>query len=279
MDPVKKKPTEVEIETKEPVAKKGVEIDLDPKPKEETPEPKFLSAEEAAKLHSRIEYLNRKQEKTLQQIQEMMENFKGRQDVPAIEEVADPEDEIDKLAEKDWKKAVDALADKRIKQALEEREAIQAEERQKYMHALAVNKSSQRVLKEFPEIADNGTEICELYAEALELEKQDDPSVLGNTRGPEIVRDRMKELARERGISLKRDKEEIDSKVEEELKRRTRAQATAGAGRPAPSGKGGTVSLTDDEIALAERLNVPLEQIAKFKVKGEKAFREGVSVS
>lgn len=279
--PEDKKPTQVEVDLKENLKQGPVEVDLESKSKQEEPkqpEP-TLTRDDLEKLHKRNEFLNRNLDKALRQIQELVtqRNVEPQQNIPepSQEEILD---DLDQLAQKDWKQAVKVLGRQAAEEHWREIQAQQEEQVKLFKQQNALEKSRNRVLSEFPELAQDSSEISELYREALELEKQDDPDVITNPRGPEVVRDRMKELARERGITLKPERELVDKKVDEELKRRVRTQASSNFGKPT-SQSSGKVTLSEEEVELANRLGIPYEQLARVKKQGANNFKEGVTVS
>ena len=263
------KPMQVEVQV--PDDPKSLEVNLDPKPIEV--QKPTISMEEMEKLHKRNEYLSRNLEKSMKRIEELLTQPRPVQQPEPVQQSEDEVlDELDVLAQKDWKAAVKKLGRQEAEAYVREILAHQQQEAKIMQQQSSLDKSRNRVLSEFPDLKDESSELHQLYSEALELEKQDDPDVIYNPRGPEVVRDRMKELARERNVTLKPDREVIDKKVNEEVNRRNRTVASSVYGKPAS--QSGSLF-----FELAQRLGIPYEQLAKVKKQGANNYKEGVTVS
>ena len=113
---------EIELPAKE-AEPKEVEVDLDsPKPDETKPvakEPqKAEPSDELAKLHKRMEYQARQFERSTKQVQQLSEELKALREATTSRDQKrvisdnDLDPEIQALAETNWQKAVDKLAEK-----------------------------------------------------------------------------------------------------------------------------------------------------------------------
>lgn len=192
-NPEQSENVEVDLEPT-PGAVDEVEIDLD-HPTKEVPKTEGISAEEFQKERNRNEYLHRQMQKTLGELRQFTNNLSsgaGQQVQPSSE--PDQElDEIDKVAQKDWKKGVSMVIQQEL---LAEKQKLQAQALQHQQYA-ELEKSKQLVRERYPEIDDESSETAKEYIRIL----NSDPSLLQEKRGPELAMYRMEEGMKTRGAS------------------------------------------------------------------------------
>lgn len=177
-----------DLEIKKPVEKP------DDKPKLETPKP----SQDLSKLHNTIAYQTRQLEKAMKELAEMRSQIASRQQT--VQSQPQTQDEIDAIAEKDWKLGVKKVVEKdieaKVQEILAKREEALQEVQKRTAAEQELEKSKQRVLQKYPSIEESGSEEARLYREVL----NEDSSLLSNIHGPEIAMYRMEEKLRQSGV-------------------------------------------------------------------------------
>ena len=164
--------------------------------------------------------------------------------------VEDREDEIDELATRDWKKAVELLAEKKLRDL--QKEQIEAEKQNSLWAELEHSKS--RVRERYPSVDIESSEEAKAYMEVL----NENPSYLKNTHGPELAMYKMEERLRAQGRVPK----EVEPLIDRELERRSRVStASVTPGRHAA--KPNTYVLSKDQKELCDRHKIPYEEYAR----------------
>ena len=251
----------VQVVNNEPDEKdeKKVDVRIDDKEKESP----YVSKDEWEKSQKRNEFLNRKLEKTLKQLETFTSGGYRKQESKPVEIPEDitkltPE-QINVIAEHDWQRAVDIKAEIRARKIIEDDRKVTAEESRKAGLVNSLERSKSKVRSRYPDIDSDDSEVSSLYIKVI----NEDPSLLHNVHGPEIAMYRMEEEMRKLGKQPQQAKQIFDAKVEAELQRRERT----GAGN-LPRGSNpsdtGVVTLTEREIGLADRAGIPRAEYAKM---------------
>ena len=229
------------------------EIELE-KPKE-TPKPEEkpqVDLTEVNKALKRMEYQARQFEKKSRELEELkatLSNIRVTTDAPQTEM-----DELDEIAQKDWKKAVRKLAEEEAKRILQE--TYQEQDRKVKEQSLIreLESSKQKVRERYPQIEDENSEESHIYMEVL----NESPHLLQNPYGPELAMHRMEEKLRAQGRITPQVKEVVDK----ELSRRARVGAGA-----LPQGRSGaktnTYTLTQDQKAYCDHNGISYEVYAR----------------
>lgn len=248
---------DVEIINDEPEvndAPSSVTVDLEKKPVEKPDDkPKEVRPpQDLSKLHNTIAYQTRQLEKAMRELQEMRTQLNSR---PAPKD--EPQDEIDEIAQKDWKLGVKKVVlpeiEAKVQEILEKRDQAVREAQMKTAKLESLEKSKQRVLEEYPEIEQEGSEINRLYIEVI----NEDQSLLSEPNGPELAMSRMERKLR----ALGRTPQSMKPVIDKEVNRLARAGASSVVGKQAsPNGK---VTLTNDQKAFCDHYSIPYEQYAK----------------
>lgn len=261
--------TEPEVEIKpseiKPVDQVNIEIDEKTgKPVAEVEAPK-QTEDEVSKLRNQFFYELRQSEKRQR---EAIEQYLQRISTPVKPEKSNQEfDEIDQLAEQDWKKAVAKLAEKEAERKLEaykEQQKKENEERQiKEVALYQEERSKQRVLKEFPDLLDESSSTFKNYMDIFNREAMEDPSFLANPRKHEIV-----------ASQLRSNGHTVNPEVER-LKRVNASGYTTT--RNVQPGK--RIELTQEEIDLCDKSGIPYATYAQNRDLLKKGgFKEGVEL-
>lgn len=265
---------EKELEVKVPAADepKEVKVDLEKKAVV-TPDPaadavaKQKDADE--KERKRQEYLSRKFEQGLKKLDEVLAKIEPK----APEKQEDSKDEIDQLAEKDWKLGVTKLTEK----VIEQRESKLREEMEARSREQRLELSRQKVVQRYPNVEDPNAEEGRLYRESMNEMAAEDPSIYQNVYGPVLVMNRMEEKLQSMGKVPNVYRPQVEQEIASETARRQRIGA---ASLPAsrPSGNENYVILSAEEQQICKENGIPFEVYARNKNLTAEQRREGVSV-
>lgn len=224
----------------------------DDKPRQEAPK----SSADIQKLHNTIAYQTRQFEKAMREIADYKAQIASRPQ-PPVQKESETQDEIDKIAERDWKQGVKKVVEKdieaKVQEILSKREQALNEVQKRTAMESELEKSKQRVFQKYPTIEDVGTDESRIYREVI----NEDNSLLSNIHGPEIAMYRMEEKMRAAGRVLASERPIIT----QEAQRLVRAGASSVVGRQAsPSGK---VTLSKEQKQFCDHYKIPYEQYAK----------------
>lgn len=244
----------------------GVTVNLD-NPQQKKSEPiQDKTDDRILKMERRLEYQARQFEKGIRQMNEMVQNMSANRTVQTQTQPGRStvdEDDLDKIAEQDWKKAVEILADRRAKKIIEEQENVRKQKEQQATVQDELAKSKARVLKECPEIEDESSMEAQTYIQVI----NEDPKLLSNPRGPELAMYRMRDL-------LARKTPETSDSIEKEIARRTRVASAYVAPGTRPSSN--QIVLTKSEQQYCDSHKIPYDQYAKMKSYDQTRLKEGV---
>ena len=245
-------------ETKE-IEDGGIEVSLEEKdipeePKEEEeveqkPEPK----EKPKQDHSRNkEYA---QDRIISKLQKEIEELKTQPPQPAVEPAAD---DLDKLAQTDWKAAVDKIAEKKYQQLYEATQSKIQQEAQEKERKQIQETNEQKVLSKYPELNDSSSEHSQIWFE--ELNKN--PRWRTSPDGPILVMREMEDVLRSKGY-------DIDGRttkaVSHERERLASANAASlGTPKATPSNK---VVLSREQREFCDINGITYEEYARTQKK------------
>ena len=172
-------------------------------------------------------------------------------------EVSEIKDEIDEIAQRDWKAGVKKVVETQIKDAvkaaLKERDDADMVNRRRENVESIVDNSKKQVLERYPEVEVDGSDYNRFYIQAI----NEEPDILSNPRGPYIAMKRMEELMEESGITPRSAKKIVDK----EVNRLVRAGASSIVGRrPSSNGK---ITLTREQKEFCDHHKIPYDQFAK----------------
>ena len=166
------------------------EVKPDPKPELPQPDSRFEEYEEEKKKLERdrnaLGFQNRKLEEELKRQKELLERIQRQTEKPVSVE-DDFERESEKVAESDWKKAVDMrakrIAEEKIKEILEKRDQ-EAQLRQTQQQTESVfEQSKSEVITRHPELLDENSEKFKAYTQVI----NENPELLRYPTGPKIA--------------------------------------------------------------------------------------------
>lgn len=241
---------------------KATEPEKEPVKSEPTPKPD----QEVVKLRNTIAYQTRKLEQAMREMAEVKNKLNEKPKVTQQE----PEDEIDREAQLDWKRGVKMLVEKefnieeKVNEIIAKRDQARHELERKSMLDSELEKSKTLVLSKYPTIEDESTSEATFYRQVL----NEDPSLLSNVHGPEIAMYRMEEKLRLSGITPSNVKPIVDK----EVNRLVRAGASNVVGRLAPTN--GKLKLTKEQEIFCDRYNVNYDEYRR-NLKSQETGRGG----
>ena len=245
-----------------------VVVDLDKKPDaakaDDKPKPDTKPSQDFSKLNNTIAYQTRKLEQAMRELAEVRTQLASRPQ-PTAPEKPQNLDEIDEIAQKDWKQGVKRVVEKdiedKIQEILAKRDAAITEANRRNSAEAELDKSRQTVLQEYPEIEDETSEISQIYRQVI----MEDQSILRNPHGPEIAMGRMERRLRQMGRVLP----SLKPVVDKEVNRLARAGASSVIGKQAPPN--GKITLTKDQKEFCDHNKISYEQYAKH-LKAQETF-------
>lgn len=245
-----------------PDSPSSVTVDLEKKPDQKPDEkPKTQETprlpQDISKLHNTIAYQNRKLEQAMRKLEETQAQIASLRE-RNVPQAPQTQDEIDEIAQKDWKAGVKRVVlpdiEAKIQEAFEKREKAQAELAKRQASESELERSKQKVLQKYPTIEDAGSDEQRIYLEVI----NEDQSLLSNIHGPEIAMYRMEERLREAG----RVPSAFKPAVDREVTRLARAGASSVVGRQAsPNGK---ITLTKEQKEFCDQNNLDYGNYAKY---------------
>lgn len=219
----------------------GVVVDLDPK-KEEAKVEEKIDWQEFKKVQARIEFQNRQVDKKLKRLEELAE----RMSQPTVQPTNEPLDELDQVAQKDWKQAVKIIGKDAAKEFYDEIQAKRQVQENESKQFEELEGSKKRAADRHPELLDEASPKSRVYMQIL----TEDPSLLKNVRGPEIAMYRMEERLGKPQVRIQPDL------------RNTRIGATNINGGMRPSLENKFV-LTQEQKEFCDNHGIPYEKYAK----------------
>lgn len=259
-------PSEPEVVVTPPAPSPEVEVEV----KGNTPAPQPQADDKIDKMAKRLEYQARQAEKQAREFEKAMRQIQElAAKLPAAPEPTPvPEDEIDRIAQTDWKQGVKRVVlpevEKTLNELLEKRERERAEAAVKTTQETLKQKSIQSVLEAHPEIEDDNSDFSRAYTEVL----NEDQSLLGNPLGPEIAMHRAEKRLSPGGAKIKSGDSDV-SRVE-----RVRVSTPA----PSRAPQGNRIVLTTEEKKICDSKGINYEDYIKFRGTTGQQYREGVSV-
>lgn len=245
-------------------AKKGtVEVDISEKKEEKKDERK--ADPELEKTQKRMEYQTRQVEKVLKQMSELtavVQSLKAEKkpDPEKIEQAEEELDDVDKIAQKDWKQAVRMLGEEAAKKVYRDLLLNQQENLRKQKLLSTLESSKSRVLEKWgPEIDDENSDLGKMYLETVNELGAEDSDFFRNPRGPEIAAARLREKFEDMGQVPPSSKPVVDREVQ----RRIRTGGTQIPAGRSVKGQDNKIVLTKEQEQVARNGGIPLETYAK----------------
>lgn len=231
-----------------------VDLDKPAEPVKKEPEPALKPQVDLSKLHNTIAFQTRKFDQAMREIGELKVQL---QKAVTPQQVSEIKDEIDEIAQKDWKagvkKVVETQINEAVTEALKKRDEESRANQKRFSAEQQVENSKKLVMERYPEIETEGSQYNRFYIQAI----NEDPDILSNSRGPYIAMKRMEELMEDQGIAPRATKKIVDR----EVSRLVRAGASSIVGHKAsPNGK---ITLTREQKEFCDHNNLPYEQYVK----------------
>lgn len=255
---------EEEVIIEPPLAKE--QIDVTPQQKEQ-PKPVISNDDKIEKMHKRMEYQARQFERAMNEIKNLAEKITTVQPKQAPEPQVE-EDEVDRVAQSDWKKGVKMVVTPEIERTVEEllnkREQARLEAQKAQTAQQVREKSMARVLEDHPEIEDEDSEFTRVYTSVL----NEDPNLLSNPLGPELAMARAEKR-------LSKNSATINTETNSERVARVKAVYAPQGKQPSDSKR---IVLTAEEKRICDEKGINYADYTKMRGLTQANFREGVSV-
>lgn len=224
----------------------GVQEPAEEKEPEQKPEVKEVVKSDPFKnkVYAQDRIISRQQ----REIDELRQSMTSQ---PKVEEPIPELDELDKLAQKDWKKAVELVSERVFqKQQREIYERTKVEE-----STMELQKNIKVVAEKYPELDDIGSEQSQIYQQVLEKH----PRWRNIPDGPYLAMREMEDELRVKGYDIDG---RIKKGVETERERLTRVGATSlNTPRKVPSN---TIILTKENKEFCDINGISYADYAKF---------------
>lgn len=202
------------------------------------------------------------QDRIIKNLQQEIEALKLRPSAETKEPEADL-DELDKLAQKDWKAAVAKIAEEKTKAILKDEKKQLDEFRNREEVSQLMEKSSQAALSQHPELEDSSSEKSQIFQNIL----NNNPRWRSSPDGPLLTMYEMEKELRKRGYDVDGT---ITEKVESEKERVIKASASALPASRATIG-GNKIVLTREQKEFCDQNGVNYEDYARtLKKSGDK---------
>ena len=252
----------------------GVEVSVE----EETPDKKIVQEKKEGekKPVQKQDPLTNKvyaHDRILTNVQRSIEELKNimLQNAPSstvTQEQGEKLDELDKLAQTDWKAAVGKIAEARTRAVLDSEKVQINQEKQQVEVAQLMEKNSQFVVSRHSELEDATSEKAQIFQEVL----NNNPRWRTSPDGPLLTMYEMESELRKRGYDVDGN---IKTKVEAETERVIRATGSAlPASRTTTSGN--KIVLTREQREFCDQNGIKYEDYARtLKKSGEK---EGIAI-
>lgn len=187
----------------------------------------------------------------------------------STKQVVDTElDEIDRLAQTDWKAAVNKLAERKAREILDNEKVHIQEQQERLQVQNTMETNSQAVISKHPELNEEGSEKSEIFQSIL----SNNPRWRTSPDGPLLVMYEMENELRKRGYDIEGN---VTQKVEKEVSRITRASASSlPSSRHTPSTN--KIVLTREQREFCDQNGMSYEDYARTLSKSR--GREGVQI-
>lgn len=259
------KSPEVVVVPSEEIKKPEVELNLEPQ--QETPAP-----DPTEKLRNQMFYEMRQQEKKIlaaqkQMLDDFVQRMSGNPQPQKVREQLDEfDEEVERVAQTDWRKAVDMRAEKKADELFEKKMKAQEDEKKSTefrQNTLRIEaRGRDKVITEFPDIVDESTPAFKAYMDIYNREVNEDPYFMNNPRKHDIILPELREKMKSKPIEMN---PEIDR-----LKR-----VAAGSITPTRQNtESNKIMLTQEEITMCKRSGIPIETYARTKKLGLNALKE-----
>ena len=220
------------------------------------PEPKKQDMD-ARRIHDLVGFQVRQQVKPIEKKLDELVAYLGEMRkgaTPAQAEQIDEQlDEIDKLAQKDWKAAVKKLALEEAQRHLQETIQFRGQQETEMLRQQVVEKSRNFVLSQYPQLADESSDERKVFNQVW----NENPTLWNNPEGHRLAMYEMEERIRAMGRTPKRVKYEVDK----EVKRQLRANISQVSGNGGPSSN--KYVLTKEQQEVCDQLGIKYEDYAK----------------
>lgn len=248
----------IEQEEKEEKPEENISVNLDEKketPKEERKPESKQPAFDERKIHNAVGFQVRQQVKALKD--ELLAEIRSLKEANKPQEAKETQqelDEIDQLAQKDWKAAVRKLAQEESSRNLQQVQTQRQQDEAQRLKNQLVERSKSFVLSQYPQLSDSESDETKTFTQVW----NENPTLWNNPEGYRLAMYEMEERMRAMGKSPKRVKQDVDK----EVRRQLRANVSSVVGHSG-NGSNGKYILTKEQQKIADELGIKYEDYAK----------------
>ncbi len=199
---------------------------------------------------------------------EMRQSRENQKPPQPVQQPPKPEPtEWDAKLQKDWKGTVEELAEARVNDILQKREALQRAEYENQQYKIESLNNQKTVMAKHPELNDEDSIKTQTYRQIL----QEKPQYLNNVYGPILAMRDMEDKLRESGVVDNATKQVVDKEIARQVR-------TNGGIIPKGSPVSGkkSITLTKEQKELCDHNGWKYENYAKYAAMNDR--REGVEV-
>jgi len=256
----------IEDEDQEEETEDELEIDLDEEEDKSSREEKDRN-KAFASMRIENKQLKDSVDKLNQTVSELSNTSAQKTSIKAEDTYSDipkTDEEWDKLAQTDWKKAVDLRSIQNAQNILKQQQHAEKSES-------TLTESKQKVLAVHPELNDNNSEKAKIYLSILDQ----NPDYLTQPRGPLYAMRDMEDYM-ENTLGYKRGEIRSAEKAgaQREASRQNRIVLNKGAGRSGTETTGNKVVLSKDEMEFCKFQEIDPKEYAKNKQKLSKSHKK-----
>jgi len=267
-NPIKEDPDDdIIIEDEDPIEDEPAEIEVD---LEEEDEKKEREEKDRNKAFATMRIENKELKDSVSTLNQTVSELQTRPAAPiapiaqeAPDGVPKTDEEWDKLAQTDWKKAVDL-------RSIQNAKSIYTQQQKTTKAETTLTEAKQKVLAVHPELNDNSSEKAKIYLNILEQ----NPDYLAHPKGPIYA---MKDMEEYMESTLGYKREDIRSAeragAKREASRQNRIVLNKGSGRTG-TGDSNKVVVSKDEMEFCKFHDIDPKEYAKNKQKLSKSAKK-----
>lgn len=251
------------IETPEGGVEVSVEEEKEAAPVEQEPKEK-----EKPKPEDKPDVLKNKvyaQDRIISRLQKEIDELRQKSGTAVSVQQLEPKlDDLDELAQKDWKLAVSKLSEQKFRELQAQENKRISEERHFIEEQNLMEKNSEAVLNRHPELNDPSTEKSQIFQTIL----NNNPRWRISPDGPLLTMYELENELRKRGYDI----DGVGKKIESEQERLARVSAT-GLMTPKPANNQGKVVLTREQKEFCDINGISYEEYARtLRKAGERGI-------
>lgn len=207
-------------------------------------EPKYVRLEDLEKVNQAIANTREYNNRQLADIKEAIARLTPKEPVKTVDE------DLDAIAEKDWKLGVEKV----VERVISKRDATSSRQTEEQRTASILEESKNKVMERHPELSDPNSPKTKEFLKVLE----ENPDFRANPRGPMLAAYEMENRMKTH------DSIKVEDKEYKSLDRTVRSKATSVQAGTSPSSRG-SYSLSKTDLDFCRTNGINQENYKKFK--------------